>query len=128
MEVVLKEEKEARPVYPLPRHCKISDMLMEFKKRIKNLVAHVSTVNEDEDGNPVIVEVTASEAEQEAGELCDSVAYLFMESLASGKVCEKALQEGKTFDESLKISYLMPEMQKAIEEVTGDYEYEESDI
>ena len=115
------------PTFPLPNGCSTATLLNQFKKRIKELVNRYSVVTEDEDGHLIFDEVTQSKAEAEAGELCDHIAYVMFENIAAGKVMEQAMMDGVSFKDSLKISYLLPRIEKEKDKAIEDYKWEESD-
>lgn len=110
-----------RLIYPMPNHTTTALMLNTFKERIKNLVSHISAVGENANDDLVYEEITRTEAETEAGLLCDFVAHIFLQNLAGSKVYEKALKDGKTLEESLKPEYLIPEMEKETKAVFQGY-------
>lgn len=114
-----------RLIYPMPKYTTTAHMLNTFKERIKNLVSHISAVGENANDDLVYEEITRTEAETEAGLLCDFVARILLQNLAGSKVYEKALKEGKTLEESLKPEYLISEMEEETKIVFRDYVTEE---
>lgn len=112
--------------FPLPNGCSTATLLNVFKDRIKGLVNH-SRVTFEHDEGLVYEETTREKAEEEAGVLCDHIAYVMFENIAAGKVMEQAMMDGVSFKDSLKISYLLPRMEKEKDKAIEGYEWEKSD-
>lgn len=118
---------EKLPTFPTDRYS-INSALQQTKERCKMALKKQVVVDEDEEGKYIYEDCTDEVAEKEVGALIDHMAYLLIQSYASGRAQENVIKKilGKEYDPAKVFKLYLPEMDKETnrKDLGKDYKFD----
>lgn len=115
------------PTFPTDRYS-INSALQQTKERCKMALKKQVVVDEDEEGKYIYEDCTDEVAEKEIGALIDHMAYLLIQSYASGRAQESVIKKilGKEYDPAKVFKLYLPEIDKETnrKDLGKDYKFD----